>query len=102
MAKCAESSMAGDQRSGQEAPSLDQAWEYFYRHTLPRRVLSSAERPSPDGKPSRQAEHAESRRAGYKELNTELYPVWTTSLADLGQFGLGKDVMLVKGRLEGY
>lgn len=77
-------------------PSLSVAWDYFRTHTLPRRV-PVAKLGSPDeqhASDTTATDRVQFRRAADHELSSELYPVLGTTLADLGQFGLGEGVVV--------
>ena len=61
-------------------PSLDKAWEYFEHFVLPRCLVPS---PEDEGKGYDRADIGE-----YKKP-TMLYPIWSTPLRDMGDFGVG-------------
>jgi hypothetical protein len=72
-----------DEEHKHGGPSIAQAWDYFYKHTLPRRIRGEDH----EGR-SKYARASESDITTQLK-STELYPVWGTSLDDLIHFGSG-------------
>jgi hypothetical protein len=82
-----------------DGPSLKAAWQHFHRHTLPRRVPIARDGSPADDSATALTDRVQYRRAADHEINSELYPVFGTSLSELGQFGLGE--LRLTGRVDG-
>uniref|UniRef100_A0A7S3QEB8 CSC1/OSCA1-like cytosolic domain-containing protein n=1 Tax=Chaetoceros debilis TaxID=122233 RepID=A0A7S3QEB8_9STRA len=67
--------------SSKNAPSLDKAWEYFEHQILPRRLVKD-KTDSCLGKYDR-------AEVGEHIKKTKLYPVWSTPIDDMADFGVG-------------